>query len=373
MKKKMLVIGIIMDAAGTERSFLSFAQKIDYDAYDVELLLASREGAFLHLVPDNIKISDMGNLGEVFKINKNNSFSLISKLFLRKNPFFALRLLPDMLKMKKGGTERVYAANRIWLKLMEKMPIYNGEYDVAIAYWGDHTMFYMIDKVKAKKKITWLHFDYDEPAREDAVYLPYFEKCDKIITVSESIERSLSEKFPELKDKIETVENFIDEKEILEKSKEYCDFREGYDGKVVLSVGRLCDQKGFDMAIPAMSKLYREGERVKYYIIGEGSEEYKQKLLDIVKENNAEEIICFLPRTENPYKFMARCDIYLQPSRHEGKPIVVEEAKVLGLPICVTKYKSANEQLSGIEKSVICEISEDGIYTGVKEILKNKI
>ncbi len=370
MKKKMLVIGIIMDSAGTERSFISFAQRLDYEKYDVELLLACREGAFLNLVPEQIKICDMGKLGEIFKINKNNSFSVISKLFLRKNPFFALKLLPDMIRMRKGGLERAYAANRIWLKLMDKMPVHGGEYDVALAYWGDHTMFYMIDKVNAKKKISWLHFDYDEPPREDAVYLPYFKKCDKIITVSKEIERSLGVRFPDLSDKIETIENFVNEKEIIEKSKEPCDYRDDFDGIAVLSVGRLCEQKGFDLAIPAVAKLFREGEKVRYYIIGDGSEEYKGKLSDVVRENGAEECVRFLPRTENPYKFMARCDVYLQPSRHEGKPIVVEEAKVLGLPICVTNYKSAREQLENVKKSVICEANNEGIYEGLKEIFE---
>ena len=59
MKKEMLVIGITMNAAGTERAFLSFAEKIDYNKYDVELLLAKREGAFLHLVPPQIKVTEM--------------------------------------------------------------------------------------------------------------------------------------------------------------------------------------------------------------------------------------------------------------------------------------------------------------------------
>ena len=121
MKKKILVIGIIMEAAGTERSFLSFAQRLDYEKYDVELLLASREGAFLDLVPPQIKIKDMGELGEIFKITRGNSFSVISRLFLKRNPFFAFSILPDMIKMCQGGKKRMYAANRIWLKLMKKM------------------------------------------------------------------------------------------------------------------------------------------------------------------------------------------------------------------------------------------------------------
>ncbi len=368
MKKKILIIGIMMNAAGTEKAFLSFAEKLDYNKYEVELLLAKREGAFLHLVPHEIKITEMGKYGEIFTINKNNAFSVIKKLYLRQNPFFALSLLPDIINMKRDEPVRTYSANRIWLKLMKKMPIHTGEYDAAIAYWGDRTMFYMADKVQAKKKIAWLHFDYDEPPREDAVYAPYFGKCDKIITVSKSIENSLAERFPHLCGKIETIENFINEREIREKAKEPCDYRAEFSGKAVLSVGRLCEQKGFDLAIPAIARLCREGEKLHYYIMGEGDAEYEAKLRAIAAE--AGECITFLPRTENPYKFMARCDVYLQPSRHEGKPITVEEAKILGKPLCVTGYKSAREQVDGVENAVICEISEAGIYNGMKEILR---
>lgn len=372
MKKRMLIIGIRMNAAGTEKSFLSFSKYIDYEKYDVELLLASKTGEFLKFVPPQIKITTMGKWGWIFDITKDNAVSLITKNVIKKNPFFAFSLVPYIIKMKRGGVSRLYAANRLWVKLMKKMPIREEEYDIALAYWGDHTMFYMVDKVNAKKKISWLHFDYDEPPREDALYLPYFEKNDKIVTVSNEIKNSVIKKFPSLESKTVVIENLIDEDDIKRKAKEETDFVGDFDGIKILSIGRLCEQKGFDLAIPAVARLFREGENVRYYIIGEGSGEYKQKLIDAVRENGAEDYVRFLPRTDNPYKYMARCDIYLQPSRHEGKPISVEEAKVLCLPICVTEYKSAREQLGDGSLGFICEISEEGIYNGLKTLLSDK-
>ena len=372
MKKRMLIIGIRMNAAGTEKSFLSFSKYIDYEKYDVELLLASKTGEFLKFVPPQIKITTMGKWGWIFDITKDNAVSLITKNVIKKNPFFAFSLVPYIIKMKRGGVSRLYAANRLWVKLMKKMPIREEEYDIALAYWGDHTMFYMVDKVNAKKKISWLHFDYDEPPREDALYLPYFEKNDKIVTVSNEIKNSVIKKFPSLESKTVVIENLIDEDDIKRKAKEETDFVGDFDGIKILSIGRLCEQKGFDLAIPAVARLFREGENVRYYIIGEGSGEYKQKLLDTARENGAEDYVRFLPRTDNPYKYMARCDIYLQPSRHEGKPISVEEAKVLCLPICVTEYKSAREQLGDGSLGFICEISEEGIYNGLKTLLSDK-
>ena len=59
---------------------------------------------------------------------------------------------------------------------MKKMKPIKEHYDIAVAYWGDRTMFYMIDKVNADKKVTWLHFDYSFPKRDNDIYLPYFEK-----------------------------------------------------------------------------------------------------------------------------------------------------------------------------------------------------
>ena len=368
----MLIIGIRMNAAGTEKSFLSFSKYIDYEKYDVELLLASKTGEFLKFVPPQIKITDMGKWGWIFDITKDNAAALITKNVIKKNPFFAFSLVPYIIKMKRGGVSRLYAANRLWVKLMKKMPVREEEYDIALAYWGDHTMFYMVDKVNAKKKISWLHFDYDEPPREDALYLPYFEKSDKIVTVSNEIKNSVIKKFPSLESKTVVIENVIDKDDINRKAGEKTDFCDDFDGVKILSIGRLCEQKGFDLAIPAVARLFCEGENLRYYIIGEGSGEYRQKLLDIARENGTEECVRFLPQTDNPYKYMARCDIYLQPSRHEGKPISVEEAKVLCLPICVTEYKSAREQLGDGSLGYICEISEDGIYNGLKTLLRDK-
>ena len=73
---------------------------------------------------------------------------------------------------------------------------------------------------------------------------------------------------------------------------------------------------------------------------------------------------------QNPYPYMKACDIYLQPSRHEGKPIAVEEAKILQKPIVVTDYFSAREQMAGYPIYEIAEISEDGIYGGLQTMLK---
>ena len=375
MKKRVLIIGITMAAAGSEKSFLSFASHaIDYDRYDVDLLLAKREGDFLDRIPKEIHILDMGEPGELFLLDKKNAFSLVAKYGIRRNPVRIAALLPYILwRIVGSSTEaRAFAAHRIWMKLMESMPSLEKQYDIALAYWGDRTMFYMVDKVKADQKIAWLHFDYGKPPREDNIYEKYFSECDKVITVSSEIENSLKKALPRIAPKVLTVENIIDEKEILALSEESADFEDDFSGIRIVTMGRICEQKGYDLAVPAIARLKKEGYPVKWYILGRGSEEEERSLKDLIERCHAEECISILGIRKNPYPYIKEADIYMQPSRHEGKPISVEEAKILCKPILVTNYTSAREQLETGKLGMIAEISEEGIYSGLKIFLNDE-
>lgn len=369
----MLIIGITMAAAGSEKSFLSFARHaIDYDQYEVDLLLAKRTGEFLLEIPKEIRVLEMGESGEIFLINRDNAAGIIARRYLMKNPLRAFSLLPHIIKRKtaKTAAEKDFASNRMWCELLKKMPAWDTEYDVALAYWGDHTMFYMCDKVKAKKKIAWLHFDYANPPREDALYLHYFSQCDKIITVSKKIEHSLKAALPGIADKVVTMENIIDTEEILRLAKEPCDFDDGFEGIRLLTVGRICYQKGYDMAIPAIARLVSEGHLIKWYIIGSGEAADQEALHVLIQKYGLEHHISLLGIKQNPYPYIKTCDIYLQPSRHEGKPIAVEEAKILQKPIMVTNYSSAKEQLQGYPIYEIAKISEEGVYGALQSMLE---
>ena len=373
MKQKMLIIGITMAAAGSEKSFLSFARHaIDYDQYEVDLLLAKKTGDFLSQIPKNIRVLEMGKEGEIFLINRDNAARIIARRYLLKNPLRAFSLLPHIIKRKtaKTAAEKDFASNRMWCELLKKMPAWDTEYDVALAYWGDHTMFYMCDKVKAKKKIAWLHFDYASPPREDALYLHYFSKCDKVVTVSKKIEASLKQALPEIADKVMTMENIIDAEDILQRASEPCDLADDFQGIRLLTVGRICHQKGYDMAIPAIARLVSEKNDIKWYIIGDGEAIDKENLHERIRQYGLQDRVSFLGIRQNPYPYMKACDIYLQPSRHEGKPIAVEEAKILQKPIVVTDYSSAREQMAGYPIYEIAEISEDGIYGGLQTMLQ---
>ena len=347
---------------------------LDFTRFDVTLLLAKREGLLLDQLPPEVKVTVMEKYGDMFLLSGKNAVRTLTSCFVKENPLTLFEIFPCFLKtLFTKGEKRASAATKMWLHFMKKMPCVNEEYDVAVAYWGDRTMFYMCDKVKAKKKITWLHFDYANPPRDEGIYLPYFKKCDKIVTVSHAVDEALRAKLPEIADKTVMMENIISPSQIRELSALGDTFADAdFSGKRILTVGRIIDQKGIDLIPPVLKKLREDGFDVRWYILGDGDDEYKESVKKQLAELGVSDMLVFLGATENPYRYVADCDIYAQPSRHEGKPIAVEEAKILCKPILASHYLSAPEQLEGGTLGVICDINSEAIYEGIKTLLSDE-
>lgn len=370
-KTKMLVVGITMNCAGSEKSFLSFLSCLDRDRFDVTLLLAKREGLLMELLPSWVKVEVMEKYGDLFLLSGKNAVKLMLDCFVRENPLTLFEIAPYFLRtLFTGGEKRASAATKMWIHFMKKMPAVKEKYDVAVAYWGDRTMFYMCDKVNADKKITWLHFDYSNPPRDDDIYEKYFAQCDKVVTVSALVDQSLREALPSIADRCVMMENITNPRQIRQLAAVGDSFSDdGYTGKRILTIGRISDQKGLDMVVPVLRRLRDEGYDLRWYVLGEGTAEYTEWLKGLLRDAGVEDMMVFLGTTINPYGYLAGCDIYAQPSRHEGKPISVEEAKILCKPILASRYLSAPEQLAGEEYGLLCDISPEGIYEGIKKLI----
>lgn len=371
MKTKMLVVGITMNCAGSEKSFLSFLSCLDFSRFDVTLLLAKREGLLLDQIPKEVRVEVMEKYGDMFLLSGKNAVKTLTDCFVRENPLTLFEIFPYFVgSVFTKGEKRASIATKMWLHFMEKMPAVNEEYDVAVAYWGDRTMFYMCDKVKAKKKIAWLHFDYKNPPRDNDIYLPYFEKCDRVVTVSKAIDDSLRSELPQIADRCVMMENITNPRQIWDLALRGETFPDThFTGRRILTIGRIGEQKGLDLVVPVLKKLREENYNVRWYVLGDGDKEYKDHLSEMLVNAGVADMMLFLGTTPNPYSYLRDCDIYAQPSRHEGKPISVEEAKIMFKPIMVCDYLSAREQLENGALGVICPISSEGIYDGIKKLL----
>lgn len=379
MKKRILICGIRMNMGGTEKAFLSFLEAIDRDIYTIDLLLAERCGELLSEIPTYVNIIGPLECGRLFSLSKETAVKTFFSLKLKGKIKIFLESLPLLFSYCFFKTKRGKTADKIWLNMLSGIKTFSQEfadtekYDVCLAFWGERTMFYMCDKVKADCKLAWLHFDYFHPKRDDGIYSTYFKKCDAVISVSHACTELLKKHFPDISDKFITYENILPIDNIKRLSLEVSSFPDvGYEGLRVLSVMRICPQKGYDLIPEILGRLLDDGINLRWYIAGSGSEGDVAALKEAAIDCNVADRLILLGNVVNPYPLMRDCDLFVLPSRFEGKPVTVEEAKALLCPILCTEFVSAREQLDGGRLGMICGFNTDSIYGAMKKLLSSK-
>jgi glycosyltransferase involved in cell wall biosynthesis len=245
----------------------------------------------------------------------------------------------------------------------------NKVYDVAIGFMELWPNAYVSKCIKAKKKIGWVHSDYIGSGLELKYDRKSYSRLDYIVGVAKSSVETLKSLLPELKDRIIMIENINNIEYIRERAGEVClDIDNAKEDIVLISVNRLdCYCKGIDRGVVAAAKLKEEGFNFKWYIIGDGED--KNKILAMIKEYSVEDCFILLGKKINPYPYIAKADLFVLCSRYEGKPITVTEAQILSIPVLVTNYKSAAEQVMDGENGMIVENNDLGVYNGLKKLL----
>ena len=367
MKKKILFMVSSMNIGGVEKSLLSLLSVMPKEKYDITVLTLEKKGGFLDYIPSYIKVEEAAWFKEIKPIIMESPQRTIKK-YLKENKVFKIpTFIYSYYKSKNTDNRYIYYKN-----ILKSIPENEGEYDVAIAYAGPTEIIdaYITHKVKAKKKIGWVHFDISKHKINEKLYENLYEKFDKIFTVSNEANKKLNEIITSTVNKSEVLLNIISKELINEMAKEDINFDNEFNGIKIVTVGRLSKEKGQDLAIKALANLKKGGYKVRWYCVGEGNsrEEYES----LIKDNKLEEDFILLGATPNPYPYIKNSDIYVQTSRHEGYCLTLAEAKCLCKPIVTTNFTGAYEQIEHGINGLIVPLNEDYIYKNVKYIMDNK-
>ena len=367
MKKKILFIMPSMFIGGAERSLLGLLEAIDYTQYDVSLFLYRHEGEFLAYIPDQV------NLLPPMKEYGTFDVPIRSLLFSRRWRFGLARLISKAaLKThclisgeKKGVWMSMQYTARYLLPLLPEIP---GEYDLGVMFLGVADP--LIHKVKAKKKVTWCHTDYDTLYPNKGMDRKTYEAVDHVVFVSDACREKMTRFYPALTDKTRVIENILGEKLLLQQAEvPINDMPRLDEGYRLLSIGRFSEAKNFDNVPNICKSLLDAGLHVKWYLIGYGGDEelIRQKIL----EAGMEEHVILLGKKENPYPYIKACDLYVQPSRYEGKCVTVREAQMLGKPVVITRYATSASQLEDGVDGVIVPMDNEGCAAGIADLLRD--
>lgn len=99
----------------------------------------------------------------------------------------------------------------------------------------------------------------------------------------------------------------------------------------IMSVGRLSEEKGFDLIIRAVALLKRDCPDIQCTIFGDGVD--RDALLQLCRELGVEDRFAFPGRTQDPYSHMNDFDLFISSSRFEGYPRALAEAMMFGMPV----------------------------------------
>src|SRR5699024_470076 len=230
--------------------------------------------------------------------------------------------------------------------------------------------YYIINHIKANKKISWIHFDVSNYIMDQGLYERLYSDFDKIYVVSKEGKKCLMNRFPQVKDRTEVFLNIISKQFIQDMSQVSVEFDEWYQGLKIVTVGRISSEKGQDIAVKALAQLRRDGYDVKWYCIGgiEYEKEYAE-LEDLIRREGVSDSFVFLGPKRNPYPYIKKADVYVQPSRHEGYCIALAEARCLSKPIIATNFIGAFEQITHEETGYIVDTNEEALYQKIKLLL----
>lgn len=367
--KNVLIASFDMEVGGVERSLISLLNNFDYDNNEVDLMLYRHSGDFMKLLPKKHRL--LPEIKEYAMYRKSIKQTFDDKLYM----LGATRVLANINSKIYGKIKNIDEIGYIQMQLMWKyalpfLPKLDKEYDVAISYLWPH--YFIADKVKAKRKIAWIHTDYSTIETDINMDLKMWNKFDNIISISDHCTKAFLDKYPILKDKIVLIENITSPQFIIDRANEKADDDiSKVKGFKIVSTGRLCYQKAFDNAIRALRILNNKGyEDIKWYIVGYGGDE--GKLRGLIKESKLEDNFILLGKKINPYPYMKACDLYVQPSRYEGKAVAVTEARILERPTLITNYPTAKSQLIDGFDGIICDLSITGIVDGIERLYKDK-
>lgn len=363
--RKILFVIPSMRIGGAEKSLVNLLNLIDLNKYDVNLLMFKPEGDFLQQIPLGIHILKTDpSLFYAYKCDKN-VFSC--KTGIRSE---ILRIFSTgVCKILYGNCARQKRWTKFYKTLLPKL---DSEYDVAIGYLEGDASYYVIDKVNAKRKILWVHSNFENIKKNEdaAAYKEYFCKADRVVSISDKCVQVLQDNYPDMRNKFVFLPNLTSSVVLKNTAKAAIDEKFLKDIFNIVSVGRLTEAKGFDMAIDALKILKDHKVPVHWWIIGDG--ELRKCLEKQAKDNSVEEYLTFLGFKANPYPYMNKADLIVQTSRWEGKSVVLDEAKILGKPILATDYATVKDQVENGKEGVIVEMDAESIAREIEHLVEDE-
>lgn len=291
-KKKILFTSYDLNIGGIEKALINLLNNMNYDKYDITLILEKKEGVLLDKLNKNVNIVE-------YKVSNNKN------ILIRKIINFTKRIRWIIKNYHKYDFSCCYAT-------------YSYPCNTLSFYASKNNSIYVHSNYK---------YIYDEINLKHFFDTRRIDRFKKIIFVSNEARNDLIKFYPFIKDKSLVINNLVDYKEIIKLSKEKININKSLD-KLFVFVGRLEENS---KRISKLIKVFQELKNMELWIIGDGLD--KKIYENMIKTSSN---IKMLGSKINPYPYMKLADYIILTSDYEGFPVVYNESIVLNKKIITT-------------------------------------
>lgn len=354
----MKKIGIVLDEmsiGGIPKACVEFANQLT-EYYDVTMLMRCQDGELTGKLSPQIHIQTIPHF--VFR----NAVRRI----LKAHRYYRLLTyaVPYLFYSRICG--RWVKANQM---TAQEMGMYiPGEYDCVIAYHGMSIsqMVTALYNVRAEKRIAWIHGDHPFTGRHKKDAAEVYADFDRIYCVSPFMRERFLEDFPNVASITDSYKNLLVPERIRSLAAEQT--QEAFDSSVVniVTVGRVSPEKGQELIPSVAAALKKRGYHFHWYIVGDGPD--FNRIKQLIQNMDVDDSVFLLGSRSNPYPYMKKCDIYVQPSYTEGYCLTVCEAAILRKPSVMTAIAAAQILEDGIH-TVVAEPSVDALVEALERII----
>ena len=357
-KKKIIFVAQALWIGGIETALVNLINKLDYNKYDVTCLITQNYLDMAERLTENCRliVADRNSLvtfTEPYKFKK--LYNILEEPQVA-TPFRRLiwRILNILFKALEIHLYSCYI----------KEQLKDESFDTAVIY-SDRTAEIAVKAINAKKFLMFYHHGAMRKEYHDRYG---YEKSEKIVAVSDNIAQKLKEYRKKYANKIVTVNNVVDIDSIIEKSQEPIEEGLFSENKFnIVSCGRLAKEKGFDLAVEACKLLAENSHtNINWIFVGDGPE--RENIEKQIALYGLGDYIKLVGMKKNPYPYIARADLFVQPSRIESFGLSIAEAMVLDVPVLSTQTDGAKEIFAVKEVGLLCKISSEDIFKGIEKV-----
>lgn len=357
-KKNILFINGHLNAGGAEKSLVTLLNSLDFDKYNVDLLLLQEKGDYLEEIPEKVHI---------FLYSTNNAFGRLLPWLTRtisNRDWFSFWFRFDCMISEKVKDNYLSHAGKLFDKLKP-------EYDVVIGYRPGICTELAAYAFTAKKRISWWHHGEMYLLKQEQERLrKAYQQIDHIVAVSECCAQMLKETFPEIASKITVIPNMIDQTQIMNESDAYLPVEYFTTKLKIITVGRMSIEKNMILCPAIAQELVKHGINFKWIIIGDGDQ--FDAVRSTVNALHLQDQVILIGKKSNPYPYIKSADIMIHPSKVESQGLSMLEGMLLNTFVIAVKSAGAKEIIHSGENGYLVDSDPKQIAELVQKLMESQ-